>query len=300
MTDAIDWTLVRSFLAVVKQGSLSAAARATGLTQPTIGRHIEQLEQGLGVALFSRSNAGLIPTNAAAGLIQHAEAMDMAMAALVRASEAGGDTVSPEGTVRIATSEIMGLTAVPPILSTLRFTYPKIVFELSLSSRPDDLLRRAADIAVRMGRPKQEGLVARKIGDVVLRFHAHKSYIERFGSPKSMEDLKRFHLIGFDRDDHSAQSVVSGSFPISRELFAFRCDNDAAQLAALKAGLGIGLVQSAIAKFDPNLVPILPDHASFKLECWLAVHEDQKNQPAIRVTFDGLADGLAKWVASQN
>jgi DNA-binding transcriptional LysR family regulator len=115
-----------------------------------------------------------------------------------------------------------------------------------------------------------------------------------------MQDLANFHVIGFDRDDHSARSVVAGSFPISRELFAFRCDNDAAQLAALKAGLGIGLVQSAIAKLDPNLVPVLTDQVSLKLECWLAVHEDQKNQPAIRVTLDALADGLAKWVASQN
>jgi DNA-binding transcriptional LysR family regulator len=300
MAEKMDWTLVRSFLAVARLGSLSAAARATGLTQPTIGRHIEQLEQDLDVALFSRSNAGLIPTETASNLVPHAEAMETAMSALVRASEAGGDLIAPEGTVRITTSEIMGLNAVPPILKTLRFTYPKIVFELALNNRADDLLRRAADIAVRMGRPKQEGLVARKIGDVFLRFHAHRAYIEQFGSPRNMQDLADFHLIGFDRDDHSARTVVAGSFPVARDLFAFRCDNDAAQLAALKAGLGIGLVQSAIAKLDPDLIPVLPEQVSLKLECWLAVHEDQKNQPAIRVTFNALADGLAKWVASQN
>jgi DNA-binding transcriptional LysR family regulator len=300
MADVTDWTLIRSFLAVARLGSLSAAARATGLTQPTIGRHVEQLERALDVALFTRSNAGLIPTEAAMGLIPHAEAMEAAMAALVRASEAGGDAAAPEGTVRIATSEIMGVAVVPSILQKLRFAYPRIVFELAINNRTDDLLRRAADIAVRMGRPKQEGLVARKIGDLFLRFHAQKSYIERFGAPKTMQDLKRFHLIGFDRDDHSARSVVAGSFPVSRDLFAFRCDNDAAQLAALKAGLGIGLVQSAIAKLDPDLVAVLPNDVPLKLECWLAVHEDQKDQPAIRATFDGLADGLSQWVASQH
>lgn len=300
MINMMDWTLVRSFLAVARLGSLSAAARATGLTQPTIGRHVELLEQGLELALFSRSNAGLIPTEAAKTLIPHAEAMETAMAALVRASEAGGDALAPEGTVRITSSEMMGLMAIPPILRKLRFTYPKIVFELSLNNRSDDLLRRAADIAVRMVRPRQDGLVARKIGDVVLRFFAHKSYIERFGAPESLEDLKRFHLVGFDRDDHSARSVVAGSVPVSRDMFAFRCDNEAAQLAALKAGLGIGLVQSAIARLDPELVAILPNDVAFKLECWLAVHEDQKNQPAIRATFDGLAEGLLRWVASQH
>jgi DNA-binding transcriptional LysR family regulator len=300
MADMMDWTLVRSFLAVARLGSLSAAARSTGLTQPTIGRHIEQIEQGLDLALFSRSNAGLIPTEAAIGLIPHAEAMETAMAALVRASEAGGDNVSPKGTVRITTSEIMGLNAVPSILKGLRFAYPKIIFELALNNRADDLLRRAADIAVRMGRPKQEGLVARKIGDVILKFHAHKSYIERFGSPRNMEELKRFHLIGFDRDDHSARSVIAGKFPVSRDIFAFRCDNDAAQLAALRAGLGISLVQSAIARLDPDLVEILPNEISLKLECWLAVHQDQKDQPAIRATFDGLAEGLSRWIANQH
>jgi DNA-binding transcriptional LysR family regulator len=300
MADMMDWTLVRSFLAVARLGSLSAAARATSLTQPTIGRHVEQLEQALGQALFSRSNAGLIPTEAANGLIPHAETMETAMAALVRASEAGGDEIAPEGTVRITTSEIMGLNAVPPVLRELRFTHPKIVFELALNNRTDDLLRRAADIAVRMVRPKQDGLVARKIGDVFLKFYAHKSYIERFGAPKTMEELKRFHLIGFDRDDHSARSVVAGSFPVSRDIFAFRCDNDSVQLAALKSGLGIGLVQSAIARMDTSLVEILPNAVSLKLECWLAVHEDQKNQPAIRATFDGLAEGLSRWVASQH
>jgi DNA-binding transcriptional LysR family regulator len=299
MADFMEWTLVRSFLAVARRGSLSAAARATGLTQPTIGRHVEQLEQHLNLALFTRSNTGLIPTQAALGLMQHAESMEMAMAALVRASEAGGDAIAPRGTVRITTSEIMGLYAVPPILRDLRFSYPKIVFELALNNRSDDLLRRAADIAVRMGRPQQEGLVARKMGDVFLRFYAHRSYVERFGAPTSMQDLRQFHLIGFDKDDHSARSVVAGSFPVSRDLFALRCDNGGAQIAALKAGLGIGLIQSAIARLDPELVEILPEEASLKLECWLAVHEDQKNQPAIRATFDALADGLSRWVASQ-
>jgi DNA-binding transcriptional LysR family regulator len=300
MANLMDWTLVRSLLAVARLGSLSAAARATGLTQPTIGRHVEHLERGLDVVLFTRSNAGLIPTEAAVGLLQHAEAMETAVAAMLRASESGGDAAALRGTVRITTSEIMDLAAVPPILKTLRFAYPKIVFELAINNRTDDLLRRAADIAVRMGRPKQEGLVARKIGDLFLRFHAHKSYIERFGAPKRMQDLTRFHLIGFDQDDHSARSVIAGSFPVSRDLFAFRCDNDAAQLAALKAGLGIGLVQSAIAKLDPDLIAVLPDEVPLKLECWLAVHEDQKNQPAIRATFDGLANGLSQWVASQH
>ncbi len=299
MAEFTDWTLVRSFLAVLRLGSLSAAARATGLTQPTVGRHIEQLEQGLKLALFTRSNTGLIPTQSSHELLVHAEAMETAMAAMVRASNSGGDGSSPEGTVRITASEIMGLHAVTPILADLRATFPKIVYELVLNNKMDDLMRRAADIAVRMGRPKQDGLVARRIGDVFLRFYAHKAYVARYGAPRTLDDLKSFHVIGFDRDDHSARSVVGGSFPVSRDLFAFRCDSDAAQVAALKAGLGIGLLQTAIARLDPGLVEVLPPDVQVKIECWLAVHEDQRNQPAIRATFDGLGEGLSLWVASQ-
>ncbi|MBC8130993.1 MAG: LysR family transcriptional regulator, partial [Rhizobiaceae bacterium] len=208
MADLSEWTHVRSFLAVLRHGSLSAAARATGLTQPTIGRHIEQFERVLGVVLFTRSPAGLIPTEAAGPIAVHAEAMEVSMAALVRASQAGGDATSPRGTVRISASEIMGLVVLPPLLTALRHAHPGIVIELALNNRTDDLLRRTADIAVRMVRPVQEGLVARKIGDLALRLYAHRSYVARFGLPESVADLQRLHLIGFDRDDHSARAVA--------------------------------------------------------------------------------------------
>jgi DNA-binding transcriptional LysR family regulator len=299
MTDLTDWTLVRSFLAVMRRGSLSGAARSTGQTQPTIGRHIEQLEQALGMSLFTRSSSGLIPTAGGQALVVHAEAMEDAMAALVRAADAGTNVASPTGCVRISASEIMGQVVVPPLLKNLRFAHPGIILELALNNRTDDLLRRTADIAVRMVRPVQAGLVARKIGEIYLGFYAHRVYAERFGLPRSIEELGRFHVIGFDRDDHSARSVAAGTLPITRDLFAFRCDNDAAQLAAIEAGLGIGVIQTMIARSNVDLVPVLGEAISLKLECWLAVHEDQKDQPAIRAVFDCLATGLHRWIEGE-
>ncbi|MGY3453314.1 LysR family transcriptional regulator [Bradyrhizobium sp. USDA 4353] len=297
MTEPSDWSLLRSFLAVLRRGSLSAAARATGLTQPTIGRHIDELEAGLGVALFTRSQAGLLPTAAAATLLPHAETMEAAFAALVRAARTGGDAGQPRGVVRISASEIIGTYVLPPILAGIRNRFPHIVIELALNNRTEDLLRRDADIAVRMIRPKQDGLVARRLGRIPLGLYAHRDYIARFGLPDTIEALKAHHVIGFDRDDHSARSVASAQLPLSRELFSYRTDSDVAQVTAIEAGLGIGGMQRAMARRNPALVPVLADQVAFELDCWLAVHEDQKNSPPIRALFDGLAEGLARWVS---
>lgn len=296
MTELNDWTLLRSFLAVLRRGSLSAAAREAGLTQPTIGRHIDELESGLGIALFTRSPGGLLPTQAALSLQTHAETMETAFAALKRAATLSGDSAAPRGTVRISASEIMGTFVLPAILSELRGRYPDIVLELSLNNRTDDLLRRDADIAVRMTRPKQDGLVARKLGSVGLGLFAHRDYASRHGLPLTLDELGGHHIVGFDRDDHSARSVAKGALPISREIFSFRVDSDVAQVMAVRAGLGIGMMQKAMAQREPDLVPVLDDLVSLDLECWLAVHEDQKDASSIRAVFDGLATGLRRWI----
>jgi DNA-binding transcriptional LysR family regulator len=195
--------------------------------------------------------------------------------------------------VRITASEIMGATVLPGILADIRFAYPDIVLELALNNRTDDLLRRDADIAVRMVRPTQDGLVAKKIGEVSLGLFAHRRYLDRFGTPECVDALTKLHLIGFDRDDFSARSVTAGILPISRALFSFRCDSDVAQQSAILAGLGIGVMQSVPARRNPDLVGVMTDQIQFKLDLWLAVHEDQRDQPAIRAVFDGLATGLS-------
>jgi DNA-binding transcriptional LysR family regulator len=298
MVEFADWTLLRSFLAVMRRGSLSGAARATGLAQPTVGRHIDELERGLGATLFTRSPAGLIPTEAAHSIVVHAEGMEMAFASLVRVARAGGDAEKPRGTVRDSASEIMGTNVLPPLLAELRFRFADIVIELVLNNRTDDLLRRDADLAVRMVRPTQDGLVGRKIGEIVLALYAHRRYVEAFGMPQNLRELPGYHIVGFDRDDHSARAVAGGRLPIDRELFSFRSDSDVAQLFAMRAGLGIGLVQKAIAAGDPDLVPVLAGEIAVPLACWLVVHEDQRDSPPVRAVFDGLAEGLTRWVSA--
>lgn len=290
------WELYRSFLAVVREGSLSGAARALDITQPTVGRHIDALEQALGIALFTRSQTGLNATEGALALVPHAEAMAAAAEALQRA--ASGEAEEDRGTVRITASEIVSAEVLPPILTAFREAHPRIAVELLVSNRAEDLLRREADIAIRMVRPTQAALVARKIGTIHLGLHAHPSYIAKHGAPKSIEEIPSHAIVGFDREP-SVRRLEGLGMPISRDLFAFRCDSDVTQYAAQRAGFGVGFCQIALAKRD-GLVPILPSVIGFELDVWVAMHEDLKTSRRMRLMFDHLVEHLAAYIASEN
>ena len=291
------WDLYRSFLAVLRLGSLSAAGRALGLTQPTIGRHMAQLQESLGGrVLFTRSPSGLMPTAAAHELRPHAEDMAAAAAAFTRMGSANVE--EDAGVVRLAAADVVGVEILPPILSEFRHKYPNTVIELSLSNQMADLLRRDADIAVRMVRPKQKALLARRAGKVTLQFHAHRRYLERYGYPERLEDLVHHTLIGFDRALPFATLVDAMPMPISRELFAFRCDYDLAQLAALRCGFGIGLCQTGIARRDPDLLPLLAKQFKFEMEIWIVMHNDLKRVSRMRLMFDHLVANLAQFAAA--
>ena len=288
------WELYRSFLAVVREGSLSGAARALDLTQPTIGRHIDALEAALGLTLFTRSQAGLIASEGASNLVPYAEAMASAADALQRA--ASGDAEGDGGAVRITASEMIGGEVLPSALVAFREKHPRIVVELMLSNRSEDLLRREADIAVRMVRPSQGALFARKIGMIQLGFHAHPRYLKAHGTPKTMTELLEHPLIGFDKSP-SVRRLDKLNFPIERDRFAFRCDSDLGQYAALRAGFGIGVCQLGLARRD-KLVPVLPGALDFQLETWVVMHEDLKSTRRMRLMFDHLADHLRSYISS--
>src|SRR5580692_3195744 len=195
---APDWDLYRSFLAVMDAGSLSGAARALDLAQPTIGRHIEALEEALGgQPLFTRSPGGLRPTETAQALRPHAQAMAAAAEALLRT--ASGEAEAARGVVRVTASHVMGAEVLPAILTGFHEAWPQITVELVLSDLQEDLLRRDADIAVRMARPTQAALTARRVGAVPLGLYAHRRYLEAHGVPQSFEDVGAFG-IGYDRN----------------------------------------------------------------------------------------------------
>lgn len=288
------WELFRSFLAVVREHSLSGAARALSLTQPTIGRHIDALEEVLGVPLFTRSQSGLRATSVALSLVPHAETMASAAHALLRS--ASGEAAEERGVVRVTASETIGSEVLPAALAAFREQHPRIDIELVLSNRNEDLLRREADVAVRMVKPTQAALTARKLGVLRLGLHAHPRYLHAHGTPRSLEELREHPLIGFDRNP-SVRRLPRSPLPLTRELFAFRCDSDIGQYAALRAGFGIGVCQVALARRD-GLIPVLPGALAFELGVWVVMHKGLKSSRRVRLLFEHLAAQLTAYIAS--
>jgi DNA-binding transcriptional LysR family regulator len=285
-----DWSLYRSFLAVLQQGSLSAAARALGLTQPTIARHVEELEKSTGFELFIRSKQGLSPTEGALELKPYAESLAATTAAMIRAASGQGKAV--RGTVRLTASEIIGAEILPPILTTLRERYPQLEIEVVLSNSVANLLRRDADIAVRTVEPAHEALVIKRIGTVTVGLYAHRRYLDRVGRPRTLDSLEHHSLIGFDRETPEIRSMRGRTQGLEKVHFALRTDSDIAQLMAIRAGFGIGFCQVALARRNPELERVLPGAFQLKLGVWLAMHENLRLTPRCRAVFDGLAAGL--------
>lgn len=291
----IGWELYRSYLGVLREGSLSGAARALGVTQPTVGRHIAALEQALGLVLFTRSQQGLLPTEAALALRSYAAAMGHSAAALVRAADSQGDGV--RGTVRVSASEVMGVEVLPPLLAQLQAEHPALTVELVLSNRVHDLLQREADIAIRMTEPRQDALIARRVGTIPLGLYAHPSYIAAHGTPATLAELAHHRLIGFDAETPFLRAAQKALPAWRRDRFAVRSDSDVAQLAFIRAGAGIGICQDALARRSaPALVRVLPQKLQYGLETWVVMHEDLRTSPRCRHTFDALVSGLERYL----
>lgn len=288
-----DWGLYRSFLAVLEHGSLSGAARALALTQPTLARHVEALEAALGLALFVRSQHGLSPTEAALTLRPYAEQLAATAAAMLRTASGHGGPVS--GTVRVTASETIGAAVLPAVLAGLHRRHPGLQIELVASNTVDNLLRRDADIAVRNVEPAQEALVVRRLGTVTVGLHAHRGYLDRAGRPRSLDDLDAHSLIGFDRETPEILSMRRLSPAMDRLAglrFALRTDSEIAQLMAIRAGFGIGVCQVALARGSADLERVLPGAFGLPFGVFLAMHEDLRATPRCRAAFDGLAEGL--------
>jgi DNA-binding transcriptional LysR family regulator len=286
-----DWSLIRSFLAVLEHGSLMGAARTLHASQPTVGRHVTELESQLGVVLFERTGRGLVPTATAIQLAQSARVMEDGARDL--ANTLAGAQLQTRGTVRITASVPVAVTLLPPLLAQMRQSLPDIQVELVSSNLVSNLLRREADIAVRMVRPEQGTLVAKKIGEVGLGAFAHRSYLARTGPLRTPTDLFAHELIGSDGDTSIIQGFSAMGFPVSREIFALRTDDFIAQWQAVRAGLGVGFIANYLARTDPEVVPVLVGQLKVQaLPMWLAVHREIRTSRRIRAVYDFLAASL--------
>jgi len=292
MNNNFDWRLVRSFLAALDQGSLLGAARVLSASQPTIGRHIAELEAQLGVSLFERTGRGLLPTGTALQLAESARAMDNAANELAR--NVSGLEPGISGTVRITASQPVACFVLPSILAQMRLALPDIQVELVASNAVSNLLRREADIALRMVQPDQASLVVKRIAKVTLGTYAHRDYLRRRGTPKQPQDLLNHELVGSDRDEAILKGMAGFGLPVTREAFAFRCDDLIAYWEAVRAGLGIGFIADYLAATDKDVVAVLPMIKVPPLPIWLTVHREIRTSRRIRAVYDFLSQAVPK------
>ncbi|MFN4156457.1 MAG: LysR family transcriptional regulator [Paracoccaceae bacterium] len=295
--NTLDWTLLRSFLAVVEAGSLSAAAATIGATQPTLSRHIRELETALGVILFTRSAKGLDPTKAALGLIDDARAMGAAAEALTLKAE--GRSQHLFGTVRITASVIVANLMLPPILADLRRAEPRIQIEIVASDVTQNLLRRDADIAIRMADPTQNALIARKLGETPIGLFATRAYFDRRGRVTSKADLAAHDLIGLDRNDFLIRGFAAHGIPLAREEFSLRTDDPMLTWNLLLSGAGIGVAQVIIARRHADLEQVDAGIALGALPVWLVMSEEVRSNARIRRVAEVLSSALSRLLSSK-
>jgi DNA-binding transcriptional LysR family regulator len=296
MNRSPDWSLWRSFGAVVEAGSLSAAARKLGLSQPTLGRHIESLEQALGVSLFERTLGGLKPSETALRLYEPVAGATRALAEAELVAE--GQSAALGGTVRLTASTVISHYVLPPMLAEIRREFPAVALELVPSDSAENLLLREADIAVRMFRPTQLELVTRKLGVIPTVACAHQSYLARRGRPEKLADLLHHDLIGFDRSELIIEAARSLGLSVARADFVVRTDSQTAYWELVKSGLGIGFAQARLVADTPGMEPLLPD-LRFPLEVWLTTHRELFTSRRIRAIYDVLADQLTAYLRGE-
>lgn len=291
--NTVNWEDQRAFLAVLEEGSLSAAARRLKVSQPTVRGRINALEHALNTVLFTRSPGGLVPTEQARSLLDAANAMSRASEAFKRTASAPANEIA--GTVRLSVSEYVGVEVLPPMLAELRIAHPKIIIELVLSNNVADLLEQEVDVAVRMQEPRQAQLVAKKTGSIALSMFAHPDYLERRGTPTDIADLVSHDFIGPDRSQTDLEFAAEAFPTLQHERIVIRTDSHPAQMAATRAGLGIGIIQQPVGIKDDALLPVLPDFTLGWLDTWVVMHEDLRTLPRVRAVFDHLVTSFNKF-----
>lgn len=271
-------------------GSLTAAARATGMAQPTLGRHIDELERQLGLVLFERTRSGLKPTPQAEALRESANQMAAGADALRR--KATGLDSEICGNVSITASQTLAISLLPPLLAELQVLHPNIHVTVVASNRVFDLAKREADIAIRMVEPTESTLIARQLGYVKIVACASRGYLASAGTPKAYSDLLKHRLIAGDKRNELAAGMAKGGISEDKLQYGLRSDDLLVQWEAIRAGLGVGFLADCLVKADSNIVPLLPELNLPVFPIWLTVHREVRTSARLRATFDFLVETL--------
>ncbi len=285
-----DWTRVRAFLVTAEEGSFSAAGRALGMAQPTVGRQVAALEEELDVVLFERVGHGLALTQTGLSLLEHARGMGEAATRL--SLIAAGQSVSLEGIVIISASQIDAMYTLPTIIAHLRTVHPGIEVEIVATNDASDLARREADIAIRSFRPTQPDLLARKVRERFARLYATPDYLEAIGNPSTADELSRGQFLGFDRGDALIKGLGALGLSLTPASFPIITENQLVQWELAKRGAGICIMVEEIGDAEPLVRRALPDFPPFPMATWLTTHRELSTSRRLRVVFDLLLEGL--------
>ena len=289
--DNLDWNQLKAFLETAETGSLSAAARKIGLTQPTLSRQVAAIERQMGVTLFERVGKAMVLTPTGLDLLEHARAMGAAADALGLAATGRSQAVG--GVVSVSASDAVATHLLPPLVLALRAQEPGIAIEVIASNALSDLLRREADIAIRHVKPEQPELIARLVREASAGFYASEHWVKEHGHPRTASEAVRLPFVGSDRSGRYLAYLRQHGLPLSEANFSCYADHSVAHWALVRGGMGIGAMMDEIARETSGVVRVLDDVPPVRFPIWLVSHRELRTARRIRVVFDALAKGLA-------
>jgi len=287
----LDWNQLKAFLETADTGSLSAAARKLGLTQPTLSRQVAAIERQMGVTLFERVGKSMSLTPTGLELLEHARAMGAAAEALSLAATGRSQAVG--GVVSVSATDAVAAHLLPPMVRRLREQEPGIAIEVIASNALSDLLRREADIAIRHVKPEQPDLIARLIREASASFYASEEWVRIHGHPRNADDAAHLAFVGADRSGQYLAYLRQHGLPLSEANFSCYAEHSVASWSLVRQGMGIGAMMDEIAHETPGVVRVLDDVPRVHFPIWLVSHRELRTSRRIRVVFEALAQGLA-------
>ena len=290
--NVMDWNHIRAFHATATSGSLSAAARQLGLTQPTLSRQVAALEDALGVALFDRVGRKLVLSQTGAEMLERIGVM--ADAADLVAITASGRVQEISGKVSISATDTYSAYILPEIIERIRSEAPQITIAIVASNELSNLHRRDADIAIRHVAPDRPGLVGQHVRDTEAHFYASDDWIARNTLPSHCADLAGAGLIALEDAARFARYLQDIGIPVDPAGFRLIANSSVVVWEMVKRGMGVAPMLREIADRTPGVTRLVPDMPPISVPVWLVTHAEMQSSPRVRLVQAALAEELGR------